>query len=66
VIGSENDPYCEFERSKHFAKIWGATFISSGPSGHINTASGHGPWPEGRRLLEEFRAGLDVHRWRGA
>lgn len=54
VIASENDPYCDFEKARGFANSWGASFVSAGVSGHINTASGHGPWPEGRRLLTAF------------
>jgi predicted alpha/beta hydrolase family esterase len=23
-------------------------------AGHINAASGHGPWPEGERLLDQL------------
>ncbi|HEV7242494.1 MAG TPA: alpha/beta hydrolase [Thermoanaerobaculia bacterium] len=54
VIASENDPYCELEKARSFANAWGASFVSVGRSGHVNTASGHGPWPEGRRLLNAF------------
>lgn len=54
VIASENDPYCELEKARGFANSWGASFVSVGRSGHVNTASGHGPWPEGRRLLNAF------------
>jgi len=28
--------------------------------GHINTASGHGPWPKGERLLERLCQGAGV------
>ncbi|MCB1528005.1 MAG: alpha/beta hydrolase [Hyphomicrobiaceae bacterium] len=47
LIGSANDPYCNAERAEVLANTWGATFISAGEAGHINSASGHGPWPEG-------------------
>ncbi|MFV0370000.1 MAG: RBBP9/YdeN family alpha/beta hydrolase [Hyphomicrobiaceae bacterium] len=47
LIGSENDPYCSAERAEKLATAWGATFISAGEAGHINSTSGHGPWPEG-------------------
>lgn len=58
LVASENDPCCDFDRAGFFAGAWGARFVSAGPTGHINTASGHGPWPEGRRLLDEFVATL--------
>ena len=54
VVASSHDQYAHFERSQQFAKAWGSDFINIGPAGHINTASGHGPWPEGLKLLKEF------------
>ena len=47
LLASSNDPYCSIERARHLAKAWGATFVDGGTMGHINAASGHGPWPEG-------------------
>lgn len=58
VVGSENDEYCSLARAKQYAGAWGAMFVSAGPAGHINTASGHGPWPEGRRLFDAFCSSL--------
>lgn len=51
VLASRNDPYCGIGRACGFAVGWGADFIEAGGLGHINTASGHGPWPDGERLL---------------
>ena len=47
LIGSSNDPYCSAERAKLLAASWGSALIESGEVGHVNTASGHGPWPDG-------------------
>jgi predicted alpha/beta hydrolase family esterase len=47
LVASANDPYCSLERARHFAKAWGSALIESGNLGHINAASGHGPWPDG-------------------
>jgi hypothetical protein len=47
VVASSNDPYCSLERARYLAGEWGARLVEAGSSGHINTASGHGPWPEG-------------------
>lgn len=47
VVASTNDPYCSIARAKTLAAAWGASFIEAGAMGHINVASGHGPWPEG-------------------
>lgn len=57
VVGSRNDPYCTAGRACACAAAWGADFIDAGEVGHINTAAGFGPWPQGevlvRHLLEE-------------
>ena len=47
VVASRNDPYVTFERARGFALDWGADFADAGDSSHLDTASGHGPWPEG-------------------
>lgn len=47
LVASSSDPYCSIERAQHFANTWGAAMIPAGDAGHINVASGHGPWPEG-------------------
>ena len=54
VVASSNDPYLSLERAREFARAWGSRLVEVGDAGHLNTASGHGPWPEGRRLLEEW------------
>jgi predicted alpha/beta hydrolase family esterase len=47
LVASSNDPYCSIERARLLAERWGAAFVEGGDLGHINAASGHGPWPEG-------------------
>jgi len=54
VVASSNDPYASVERSRAFARGWGSKLVEIGDAGHINGDSGHGPWPEGEQLLEEF------------
>jgi uncharacterized protein len=54
LVASEDDPYCDVGRARAMAIAWGAEFVSAGAAGHLNTASGHGPWPEGRALLDDF------------
>lgn len=51
LVASRNDAYCDYETANAYAQAWGATLIDAGESGHINVASGHGPWPEGLLLL---------------
>ena len=47
LVASATDPYCSLDRAKHFAESWGSKLMEAGDVGHINTASGHGPWPDG-------------------
>lgn len=47
VIASANDPYCSLDRARLFAASWGSKLFEAGDVGHINAASGHGPWPDG-------------------
>jgi predicted alpha/beta hydrolase family esterase len=47
IVASQNDPHCSFEEAGDLAIAWGSKLIDAGEVEHINTASGHGPWPEG-------------------
>ena len=58
VVASENDPYAAFEWAEALAASWDAAFVTAGAAGHLNTASGHGEWPEGEVLLSEL-----LHAW---
>jgi predicted alpha/beta hydrolase family esterase len=59
LIASSDDSLCSVERAAEFATCWGSDFHSAGPAGHINVASGHGPWPEGlmmfTRLMQRLK-----------
>lgn len=55
VAASSDDPFMELSRAHGFAADWGARFVDLGPCGHLNTSSGHGPWPRGEALLAELR-----------
>lgn len=54
VIGSSNDPAASPGRAAGFAAAWGGRFICMKNAGHINVASGHRDWIEGRELLENW------------
>lgn len=54
VIASANDPYVTLARAQEMALDWGSDFADAGQSGHINTDSGHGPWPEGLLKLGQL------------
>jgi predicted alpha/beta hydrolase family esterase len=54
VIASRNDPYCSFAESEALATTLTAKLADAGFSGHINSDSGHGPWPEGLMRFAAF------------
>lgn len=56
VVASTDDPYVTLDRARMFADAWGARLVTIGPAGHINGASGYGPWPEGEAMLQQFVA----------
>lgn len=54
MIAASDDPYCEAARARRMAQDWGARFIDAGPGGHLNSESGLGDWPAGRKLLDDL------------
>ena len=54
VVASRNDPNYAFERAEQYAADWGSLFIDAGEIGGIDSASGHGPWPEGSMTFARF------------
>lgn len=54
VIASTSDPLVSVDRARGFAADWGSDFQLAGDAGHINAASGHGPWPEGLLMFAEL------------
>ena len=56
VVASSNDPWMQASKASLWANCWGSELVSLESAGHINTASGFGPWPEGLRLLNGFKS----------
>ena len=54
LVASTNDPYGSFAHAEACAAGWGSRLVNLGPAGHINTASGLGPWPDGLALLKQL------------
>lgn len=48
---SSDDPFCSLAAGLNWGQAWDARCVEVGPRGHINSNSGLGDWPEGRRLL---------------
>lgn len=55
LAASSDDPFLPLDRAHGLAADWGARLVDLGPCGHLNTHSGHGPWPRGEALLAELR-----------
>lgn len=55
VVASDADPYVSRQRAREYATAWGSEWVELPGAGHINVASGHGPWPEGFDLLARLR-----------
>ncbi|MGA8170239.1 MAG: alpha/beta hydrolase [Methylocystis sp.] len=58
IVGASDDPYADPPFAKDLAADLGAKFLDAGAAGHINVASGHGPWPEGSMAFAHFIAKL--------
>lgn len=58
LVASRNDPYCAYARAEDFSYAWGSALADAGEAGHLNVASGHGPWPEGLMRFAGFLAKL--------
>jgi len=58
TVASRDDPFSSFEAAEDIAGAWGSLFIDAGASGHINSDSGHGPWPEGSMTFAGFLSRL--------
>jgi len=55
VVASTEDPYISFERVTELAKAWGSNLVRLGAHGHISTADGFGPWPEGINYITDLQ-----------
>ena len=53
VAASRNDPLGRFERVAALARDWSAQLADLGEVGHLNPASGFGPWPAAQDLVHQ-------------
>ncbi|MER5458110.1 alpha/beta fold hydrolase [Micromonospora sp. NPDC002389] len=51
LVASRTDPYTTFAQFTEYAEDWGAELVDAGEVGHLDSAAGFGPWPEGERLI---------------
>jgi len=54
VATSTNDPLGRFDRVAELAAHWGSSIVNLGNVGHLNPASGYGPWPGALPLVDEL------------
>ncbi len=55
LAASANDVFMTHDRAVALAEAWGVRRVDLGEVGHLNVASGHGPWIRGEELLAELR-----------
>ncbi|MDM0106953.1 alpha/beta hydrolase [Variovorax sp. J22R24] len=60
VVASRNDPLAAFDRVATLARDWGSELIDMGEVGHLNPASGYGPWPLAHYLLRDLSTPLSM------
>jgi hypothetical protein len=65
IVCSDNDPWVSPLVAARWAGRWGLRFTSIGDAGHINIASGFGPWSEALDLLTDIEASALAHAWLG-
>jgi len=60
VCASDDDHLAGKDAVRRMAQGWGAELLELGPVGHMNPASGYGPWPLAQELVANLRrrAGL--------
>ncbi|KXK59959.1 hypothetical protein AWW66_21310 [Micromonospora rosaria] len=54
VVASRTDPSATVDQVHGYARDWGAELYDAGEAGHLDTASGYGPWPAGELLLRRL------------
>lgn len=56
VALSRNDPLGRLDRVQDLARDWSSRTVDLGEVGHLNPASGYGPWPMAMELIASLSA----------
>lgn len=56
VLASQNDPLTTYDRVAALSLDWGCELVNLGSVGHLNPASGFGPWPEALSFINRLTA----------
>jgi predicted alpha/beta hydrolase family esterase len=59
VVGSSNDPFSSEPEAQGVALAWGASYLSAGMAGHINSSARLRDWTFGRKALARFVTEID-------
>ena len=54
LAASRNDPLCSPAAAAKLAADWGSQWCDIGAVGHLNPASGYGPWPQATELIQQL------------
>jgi predicted alpha/beta hydrolase family esterase len=54
VAASTNDPLGRIDRVAALAQAWGSRLVNVGAVGHLNPASGYGPWLRAQEFIGEL------------
>jgi predicted alpha/beta hydrolase family esterase len=54
VAASSNDHLASLSAVAGLATQWGSALIELGAVGHLNPASGYGPWPQAEALIQQL------------
>lgn len=46
LVVSANDPWMSHADALYFGRRWGSEVVELGEAGHVNPATGYGPWPD--------------------
>ncbi len=57
LVASRTDPYSTFEQFQDCARDWGSELFDAGDVGHLDSATGFGPWPQGEHLVKALVQG---------
>jgi predicted alpha/beta hydrolase family esterase len=55
VAASSNDPLASMAAVRAMAADWGSRLVELGEAGHMNPASGYGPWPMAHALIAQLQ-----------
>lgn len=54
LVASRNDPWMPYDQAEDLAETWGSELVDLGHAGHINVASGYGPWAGGKLIRDNL------------